>query len=155
MNGSTNRSTEPKLTFSQLMNFQRQQPQLIQSQVQIPTQQVQRVEDQAANEAVVTNFDTAALLPTLSVQLPVLNVTTSHQTPSSIQPPNTLAAEVVTPAPVTVQPTLLQPVSTTTTQATTNQNQVLLHPPLVPINPRIQCPSVIYFPTCPLGRSNQ
>ena len=81
----------------------------------------------------------AAFVPTFSSQLPVFNVTNPHQT-SAVQPPNTFAAAVVVPAPATVQSRLPQPDSTTTTQATTIQSQVLPHPPLVPINPTLTVP---------------
>ena len=106
--------------------------------IQIPPQQAQRT--QINNERVATNSDPSAVfVPTLSAQLPVFSVTNHHQTPA-VQPPNTLAAEVVVPPPATVQPTLPQPVSTNTTQATTIQNQVLLHSPPVPINPALTVP---------------
>ena len=108
--------------------------------IQIPPQQAQIAGTQVNNEAVATNSDpSAAFVPTLSAQLPVFNVTNPHQTPA-VQPPNTLAAEVVVPPSTTVPPTLPQPVSTTTTQATTIQNQVLLHSPPVPINPALTVP---------------
>ena len=57
----------------------------------------------------------------------------------AVQPSNTLAAAVVH-APATVQPTLPQLVFTTITQGTTFQNQVLLHPPPVPMNPMLTGP---------------
>ena len=105
--------------------------------IQIPPQQA---ETQVTNEAVATNSDPSAVfVPTLSSQLPVFNITNNHQTPA-VQTPKTLAATVVVPAPATVQPTLSQPVPTTTTQATTIQSQVLLHPPPVPINPTLTVP---------------
>ena len=88
-------------------------------EIQIPPQQTQIAGTQVTNEAVATNsVPSAAIVPTLSAQLPGFNVTNPHQLPA-VQPPNTLAAEIVAPAPATVQQTLPQPVSTTTTQATT------------------------------------
>ena len=113
--------------------------------IQITPQQAQIAGTQVTNEAVATNFDaSAAFLPTFSSQLPVFNVTNPHQT-SAVQPPKTFAAAVVVPTPATVQSRLPQPVSTTTTQATTIQSQVLPHPPLVPINPTLTVP-VIHIP---------
>ena len=62
--------------------------------IQILPQQTQIVGTKVGNEAVVTNPDpSAALVPTLSFQLPVSNVTTPQQTPA-VQPSNTQSARL-------------------------------------------------------------
>ena len=90
--------------------------------IQTPPQKKTNRQEPNAIEAIVRNSDLKAVLElplrSCSVLLQNLNVTLPHQTPA-VLPPVTPSVEVLYSVLLTVLLTSLQPVSMTTTHATT------------------------------------